>query len=85
MIATTAAQDQIATFIADAIPDRILAFKFSASVQKRIRVLVNKNKEGNISKEEKKELERYLLYDNLIGLAKARASMQIAGSHQLTS
>lgn len=78
MTATISAQDQIADFIADTIPERILAFKFSAGIQKRIEILVHKKKEGLITKLEKEELERYLLYDNLIGLAKARASIRIS-------
>jgi hypothetical protein len=78
MTATIAAQDQIANFLADAIPERILAFKFSASIQKRIAVLVQRKKEGVISDADHAELERYLLYDNLIGLAKARAMVRIS-------
>ena len=78
MTATISAQDQIANFIAEAMPERILSFKFSASVQQRIETLVNRKKEGKINNSEREELERYLLYDNLIGLAKARASMRIA-------
>ncbi len=74
MSATTSAQDQIADFLADAIPERILAFKFSSGIQKRIEILVNRKKEGAISGPENAELEHYLLYDNLMGLAKARAS-----------
>ncbi len=78
MTATISAQEQIASFIADAAPERILAFKFSAVIQKRIEILVNRKKEGTISEPEKAELAQYLLYDNLIGLAKARASLRVA-------
>ncbi len=73
MTASLSAQDQIAAFLADAIPEKILAFKFSPAIQRRIEVLVEKKKEGAIMPEEKDELERYLAYDLLIGLAKARA------------
>jgi len=78
MTATISAQDQIANFLADAIPERILTFKFSDAIQERIALLVDRKKESVISDEERTELQRYLLYDNLIGLAKARASMRIA-------
>lgn len=74
MTASYSAQDQIATFLADAIPEKILAFKFTPAIQQRIEVLVEKKKEGLITPEEKEELDRYLTYDLLIGLAKARAS-----------
>lgn len=78
MTATVSAQDQIADYIAEAMPERILTFKFSAPVQKRIELLVNRKKEGSITEPERLELERHLLFDNLIGLAKARASRRIA-------
>jgi hypothetical protein len=73
MTAALSAQDQIAAFLADAIPDKIMAFKFSPAIQRRIETLVEKKKNDSISLEEKEELERYLAYDLLIGLAKARA------------
>ena len=74
MTASLAAQDQIAAFLADAMPEKILTFKFTPSIQQRIEVLVNRKKEGLITLEEQDELQRYLAYDLLIGLAKARAS-----------
>ena len=75
MTASLSAQDQIAAFLAEAIPEKILAFKFAPSIQKRIELLVNKKKDGEIIPEEEEELDRYMAYDLLIGLAKARASM----------
>lgn len=73
MTASISAQDQIASFIAEANPERVLAFKFAAPIQQRIKLLVQKKKDGTIDIQEKEELERYLAYDLLIGLAKARA------------
>jgi len=73
MTAALSAQDQIAAFLADAIPEKILSFKFSPAIQRRIELLVGRKKEGIITREEVDELERYLSYDLLIGLAKARA------------
>lgn len=80
MTASLSAQDQIAAFLADAIPEKILAFKFAPSIQRRIEELVFCKKEGKISILESEELEKYLAYDLLIGLAKARASQQISFS-----
>ncbi len=77
MTASLSAQDQIAAFLAEAIPEKILSFKFAPSIQKRIELLVNKKKEGSITAEEEEELDRYMAYDLLIGLAKARASMVV--------
>lgn len=60
------------------MPEKILTFKFAPAIQKRIALLVDKKKEGLLSAEEKHELEVYLAYDLLIGLAKARASRNAA-------
>ncbi len=73
MTASVSAQDQIAAMIAEPMPEKILAFKFIPAIQDRILQLVNLKKEGNLSTSEKDELDRYLAYDLLIGLAKARA------------
>ena len=73
MIASISAQDQLAALIADAMPQQIMAFKFSPAIQKRIQTLVDKKKDGQISTTEKDELDKYMMYDLLIGLAKARA------------
>jgi hypothetical protein len=73
MAASLNAHDQIADLMADSMPLQILGFKFSQSIQMRIEVLVEKKKENRISDQEKEELDKYLTYDLLIGLAKARA------------
>ena len=73
MTASISAQDQIAAMMAEAMPEKNLAFKFTSSIQDRILFLVNRKKDGNLSSIEKDELDRYLAYDLLIGLAKARA------------
>ena len=73
MTASISAQDQIASLIADIMPQQILSFKFSGEIQKRILSLTTKKKKGIITSSESDELEKYLTYDLLIGLAKARA------------
>lgn len=73
MAASLNAYDQIADLMADAMPQQILDFKFSTTIQERIEQLVDKKKEGFISLKEVEELDKYLTYDLLIGLAKARA------------
>ncbi len=73
MTAFVSAQDQIASFMADVMPQQILSFKFSKDLQRRIQVLTDMKKTGTITNLEAEELEKYLNYDLLIGLAKARA------------
>lgn len=78
MTASLSAQDQIATLMADTMPQQILNFKFSDDIQERIEILVNKKKEASISETEVEELEKYLMYDLLIGLAKARSFQHLS-------
>jgi hypothetical protein len=73
MVSSNSAQDQIATLMADVMPEQILHFKFSSTTQQRIELLVEKKKNAVITLNEADELEKYLMYDLLIGLAKARA------------
>jgi hypothetical protein len=73
MTAFVSAQDQIASFMADVMPQQILSFKFSNDLQRRIQLLTDMKKNGTITNSEAEELEKYLNYDLLIGLAKARA------------
>jgi non-homologous end joining protein Ku len=73
MVASISAQDQIAALIADSMPEQILHFKFSDTIQQRIMSLVDKKKTNQLSSHENEELEKYLTYDLLIGLSKARA------------
>ena len=73
MTAFVSAQDQIASLMADIMPQQILSFKFSNDLQRRIQLLTDMKKKGTIANQEAEELEKYLNYDLLIGLAKARA------------
>ena len=44
-----------------------------ASLQERIEALLNKNRAGGLSDEERKEWERYQYIEHLVRMAKARA------------
>jgi hypothetical protein len=78
MTAFVSAQDQIASFMADVMPQQILSFKFSNDLQRRIQLLTDMKKNGTITNQEAEELDKYLNYDLLIGLAKARAYQLIS-------
>ena len=73
MVASLSAQDQLAALIANTMPEQIQAFKFSLPIQRHIELLVEKKKGASLTHQEAKELDKYLTYDLLIGLAKARA------------
>jgi hypothetical protein len=70
--------DEIADFLATASPEKVMAFKLSDSTQQRIRELIKKEKEGKIQSDEADELDRYLLLDNLMMIAKARAHVRLS-------
>jgi hypothetical protein len=73
MIASLSAQEQLAGLMANSMPQAVLQFKFDTAIQERIYYLTQQKKEGVASDSEQEELEKYLIYDLLIGLAKARA------------
>lgn len=77
MQASVSAQDQLAALMAKAMPREIIDFKFDDTVQVRISELTNLKKTGQITEEQTEELDTYLTYDLLIGLAKVRARKQL--------
>jgi hypothetical protein len=57
-------------------PDQVLALRPSPEVQARVTALLDQSKAGALSPQEEKELERYLLVEHLVRLAKADAYKQ---------
>ena len=70
--------DDVAGVLAQIDPAKIVALNAPNMMAKRVEVLVDKKKNGQISLEETVELERYLALDMLINLAKARAHRLLA-------
>ncbi len=65
--------DEIAVFMANRDPAKVLAFKPSSTSQERLDHLLDKQKETGLSIGEISELEHYLIINRIVGLAKARA------------
>lgn len=65
--------DEVAEFIANMNPSNVIAFKPSTDNQNRFDFLLEKNKETDLSNEERIDLEHFLILNRIIGLAKARA------------
>ena len=61
-------------------PEQVLAIRPSAELQSRVSRLVSRSKNGESSRAEEAELERYLLLEHLVRLAKARALEQLPSS-----
>lgn len=67
------AYDEIADMLSEAEPSRLMNLKASAEMQRRLEVLIEKSKNGDLSKAEKDELDHYIVLERLIRLAKIRA------------
>ena len=73
MIQNLSIYDEVATFMATMNPAKVVAFKPSLKNQERLDYLLEKQKEESLISDEKNELEHYLMLNQIIGLAKARA------------
>ena len=59
-------------------PEQILAIRRSPEFQTRVSELLYRSKQGELSHREESDLDRYLLLEHIIRLAKARAYQQTA-------
>jgi hypothetical protein len=73
MVANQIALDEVADFVANMNPEKLLAFKASELTQNRVTHLLEKNQESTLSSEERSEMEYFLVLDQIISLAKIRA------------
>lgn len=75
-------QQSIFTEIADFITsqptlEEIVAYRISASQQDYIDNLLERNREGQLSAEERQEMESFLAISHLMSLAKAKARLKL--------
>ncbi len=70
--------EEWAEFFAHKFPGEILAFSPSAKVAERIEMLVFKEKTTGITPAEKEELDKYMVLEHLMRVAKAKAKLQLA-------
>ena len=59
-------------------PEQILAIRPSPEFQERVSDLLDQSKQGELSHQEETALDRYLLVEHIVRLAKARAYRQLA-------
>lgn len=72
--------DDLINFLAQLAPEQVLAFKPSEATIQRVQRLLEREKEGLITLEEREELDQYLLQEDLMVIAKARARLQLPRS-----
>lgn len=74
VMSTVKAYEEVIDFIAaGTTPQNVIAFRPSEAAQVRVTDLLSREKEGKLSREEKRELDHYLQIEHLMRLAKARA------------
>jgi hypothetical protein len=68
------AYEEVIDFIAQtSSPGKLLAFRPSAESKERVYHLINQEKSGSLTPDERSELHHYLQLEHLMRLAKARA------------
>lgn len=73
MVKNLLAYEEVADFIAELDPKKLLTLKPSTTVQERVETLLFKKRETALTQEEQYELDRYLALEHLISLAKIHA------------
>ena len=58
--------------------EQVLALRATADMQSRVDELLHRSKDGALSRAEEAELEKYLVLEHLVRLAKARALEHLA-------
>jgi hypothetical protein len=72
------AYEEIVEFIAARGPQEVIEFKPSEAARERVWDLIEREKTGSISPDEKAELDHYMEVEHLMRLAKARARQLLA-------
>lgn len=71
--------DDIVEFIASgSTPESLLKFKLSEMGQERLEYLIDAHETGTLTLEETKELDKYLVLEHIIRLAKIRALKDVS-------
>lgn len=65
--------DQLAEIISLLEPEKLMRLKASTSVQTRFDQLASKHREGVLTRQEKDELDHFIVMERLFRLAKIRA------------
>jgi hypothetical protein len=61
-------------------PERVMALHPSPKLQDRVSALLARSKRGELSRQEEAELERYLMLEHLVRLAKTHAAQHLEQS-----
>ena len=74
----TAIYDDLLDLLAESVQaERVLAFRLSTAKQARLDVLLDKNRDGTLTAEERAELEAYERFEHVVRLLKARVLQKL--------
>ena len=74
----TAIYDDLLDLLAEsAEAERVLAFRLSAAKQARLDALLDKNRDGTLTAEERAELDAYERFEHVVRLLKARVLQKL--------
>jgi hypothetical protein len=78
MVTTLLANSMIDFLLTSAKPKDVLDFKLPAPLQERASILLERNREGLLTEEEREELSQFVFLEHIFRVAKSRARMQLA-------
>lgn len=67
----------VADYIASMSPEKTIELHAPANMQKRLEKLIAKEKSKGLTKDEKNELDHYIVLERIIRLAKANAYLRL--------
>jgi len=74
----TAIYDDLLDLLAESVQaERVLAFRLSAAKQARLDALLDKNRDGTLTAEERAELDAYERFEHVVRLLKARVLQKL--------
>ena len=80
MVSIYSAYDQVAELLSTVAPEKLMKLKASDTMQQRLETLLGKSKEGQLTEEEKDELDHFLVLERLVRLAKIRAQQRLSAA-----
>jgi hypothetical protein len=80
MIATQMIDSLVDLLTSSPKPTDVLAFKLPPDLQARAALLLERNREGMLSPQEKEELGQFIFVEHIFRVAKARARTQVAAA-----
>jgi hypothetical protein len=69
--------EELASLLASMDAEKVLSFRASSKFQQRMDELQWKNKESQLTSDEKMEIEKYLVVEHIVRLAKIRAQKRL--------